>query len=182
MALHLDYPKVSAALSEQLSKTSLEVGGHQARIESIRLSAAGQDLVLDVALSGDLAGSLTIMARPGFDTTNQVLKLDEVDFIFDARDPDQELMANLFYQRIRSLIETEADDQLATRTDGVRGALQATMADGLPAKLAPDLSNLRIADLRIEVGQKGLTLSGSAEGVLNLGHTDVPPFSTAISR
>jgi hypothetical protein len=171
MALQLDYPGLSAALSERLSGKSFEIGGHRARIEEIRLSAAGQDLELTVEVAGDLAGKLTIMARPGFDTDTQTLKLEDVDFIFDADDPDQDLIANLFYQRIRARIETEANGLLEARSTGVRSTLQAALAEGLPSRLAPSLSDLRIASLGFEVGQRGLTLSGSAEGVLKLGHS-----------
>jgi hypothetical protein len=49
--------------------------------------------------------------------------------------------------------------------------LGANLAKGLPPDLAPDLSNLRITDLKFKVGETGLTLDGSAEGVLTLGRS-----------
>jgi hypothetical protein len=170
LGLELDYARVTAALSERLAGQTAEMpGGHRARIDGVRLSAKGEDLVLDAELGGDLAGTLTIMARPGFDVATQSLRLEDVGFLFDAADPDLALMADLFYDRIRRRIETAANGLLAARTRGLRDALAATLAEVFPAELAPDLSSLRIAELRLRVGGAGLSVAGTAEGVLKLG-------------
>ena len=109
------------------------------------------------------------MARPGFDTASQTLRLEDVDFVFDAVDPDLGLMANLFYDRIRTRIETAANNMLAERNKAIQDTLSDTLAADLPPNLAPDLSNLRIAELRFRVGDAGLTVTGTADGVLKLG-------------
>jgi hypothetical protein len=171
LTLDLDYAQVSAALGERLAGHTFEAQDHSARLDGISLAAKGEDLVLAAELIGDLAGRLTIMARPGFDAATQTLRLEDVDFVFDAADPDQGMMANLFYDRIRARIESEANGLLAERSKGFRSALKAALAAGLPQNLAPDLSGLRIADLGFRVGDKGLSLSGSAEGVLTLGRS-----------
>jgi len=171
LALELDYPTVSAALSERLVGQTTELQGHKARLDGVSLSVKGEDLVLAAKLSGDLAGKLTIMARPGFDAASQTLRLEDVDFVFDAEDPDQELTANLFYDRIRTRIETAANDLLAERNEALRDTLSATLTAALPPNLAPDLSNLRIAELRFLLGDAGLTVAGTADGVLKLGRS-----------
>jgi hypothetical protein len=169
LGLGLDYAKVSAALSGRLAGQTAEVpGGRMARIDDVRLSAKGEDLMLDVALGGDLAGTLTVMARPGFDVAAQTLRLEEVGFVFDAADPAQGLMADLFHDRVRARLETEANRLLAARTEGLRDALAATLAEVVSPGLAPDVSGLRVAELRFGVGEAGLTVTGSLEGVLRL--------------
>lgn len=168
LALDLDYAQVSAALGKRLAGHVFQARDHSVRLDEISLAAKGEDLILAAELIGDLAGRLTIMARPGFDAATQTLRLEDVDFVFDAADPDQGMMANLFYNRIRAGIESEANGLLAERSKGFPSALEAALATGLPPGLAPDLSELRIADLRFRVGDKGLSLSGSAEGVLTL--------------
>jgi hypothetical protein len=169
LGLKLDYAGLSAALSEPLVGKEVEVQGHRARLTALSLAARGADLVLTAELSGDLAGRVKIMARPGFDPSAQRLKLEQVDFIFDAADPDQGLMANLFYNRIRDRIEGEANRLLAERTKSLQAAIGAALAQGLPPALAPDLSGLRITALGMEVGDAGLSVSGVAAGTLAFG-------------
>jgi len=171
LELELDYPTVSAALSERLAGQSAELQGQTARLGGVSLSAKGGNLVVATEVSGDLAGRLTIRARPRFDTATQALRLEDVDFVFETVDPDHGLMANLFYDRIRARIEAEANTLLAGRSKGLHDALAATLASGLPPNLAPDLSNLSIAELRFSVGEAGLTVAGTADGVLDLGRS-----------
>jgi hypothetical protein len=174
LELEFDYATIAAALSERLAGQTTEMQGQKARLEGVSLSAKGEDLVLAAELSGELAGRLTIMARPGFDTATQTLRLQDVDFVFDAVDLDQGLVANLFYDRIRTRIETAANSLLAERSTGLHDALTATLASGLPPNLAPDLSNLRIAELRFRVGDAALTVLGTAGGILKLGGSHSP--------
>jgi hypothetical protein len=169
LELELDYPTVAAALSERLTGQTTDIQGQKARLDGVSLSARDEDVVLAAELSGDLAGTLTIMARPGFHNATQTLRLEDVDFVFDAKDPDQWLRANLFYDRIRARIETALNSLLAERTKGLHNALTGMLAAGLPPNLAPDLSTLRIADLRFHVGEAGLAVTGTADGVLRLG-------------
>lgn len=167
----IDYPRISSALTDRLAGQTLEIAGKQARIGKVDLTGRGEDLFLTAELSGDLAGRLTLMALPGFDTAAQILRLEEVDFVYDAANPDHGMAASLFYDQIRDRIETQANTLLAERSQGLQDALGANLAKGLPPDLAPDLSNLRITDLKFKVGETGLTLDGSAEGVLTLGRS-----------
>jgi hypothetical protein len=169
LRLKLDYPGLSAALNERLAGQELDVQGRRARLRALGLAARGKDLVLTADLAGDLAGRIKIMARAGFDTVAQALKLEQVDFVFDAEDPDQGLMANLFYNRIRDRIEGEANALLAARTRSLQAAIGAALAQDLPPALAPDLSGVRITDLGVQVDDTGITLSGVADGTLTLG-------------
>jgi hypothetical protein len=120
-------------------------------------------------LIGDIPGVLTVLARPGFDPAAQTLRLEELGFSFDAADPEQGLIANLFHDRIRERIEAEANGVLAERTRGLKDALEALLAADLPPALAPDLSGLQVRGLRIGVRETGLDLSGSVTGPLRLG-------------
>jgi Domain of unknown function (DUF4403) len=174
LSLGLDYPRVSAALGGRLAGQSLNLEGRQVRIDGLELGAKGEDLVLTAGLSGDIAGRLTVLARPGFDGDAQALRLEELGFTFDAADPDQGPIAGLFYERIRARIESEANALLAERTRGVREGLESLLATELPPELAPDLSALRVTSLRIAVGETGLTLNGSLSGPLKLGDQTRP--------
>jgi hypothetical protein len=174
LELQIDYPKLSAALSERLAGQTMRVQGQMAQLNGITISANGDDLFLVADLSGDLAGTLTVMGRPGFDTATQVLRLEDVDFVFDAADTDQGLMANLFYDRIRSRIETVANTMLAERTKRLHSALTAALTTALPPNLAPDLTSLSVADLRFSMGEVGLSIAGIAGGVLRVAGSHSP--------
>jgi len=169
IALDLDYPSIAAALSERIAGRQVEIQDRDVRIESVGIGARGQDLVVEASLVGDLIGRIEIMARPGFDTDRQALRLDDLDFVLDAEDSDPSLMVNLFYDRIRALIETQANGLLAERSSGLRDALEDVLSGVLPEELAPDLSGLRLSDLTIEVRDTGLRLKGSAGGSLTFG-------------
>ncbi|MCG6863090.1 MAG: DUF4403 family protein [Chromatiaceae bacterium] len=174
LGLSLDYAEVSAALSERLAGQIMDVQGHEIRLEGISLAAGDEDLVITADLTGDLAGRITIMSRPGFDIATQVLRLEQLDFVFDAADPDQALLTDLFYDRIRARIETAANDLLAERTSGFRSGLRRALAQSLPSVLRPELEGLRLVEARILVGEDGISLSGSAEGTLRFDPSGSP--------
>jgi hypothetical protein len=64
-------------------------------------------------------------------------------------------MANIFYNRSRDRIERAANDLLAARTQNLRAAIEATLAQDLPPALAPDLAGVRITDLGLQGGEGG---------------------------
>jgi hypothetical protein len=174
LGLRLDYPQVSAALSQRLAGETLSLEGREVTLAGLDLSAKGEDLVLAAELTGEVTGRLSVLARPGFDPAGQTLRLEQLGFVFDAADPDQGLIAGLFHDRIRERIESEANALLAERTRGLRDALGARLAEELPPELAPDLSGLRVTDLRIGVRETGLEIAGSVAGPLRLGPSPRP--------
>ncbi|MGE5155161.1 MAG: DUF4403 family protein [Bdellovibrio bacteriovorus] len=174
LGLELDYGRLSAVLGERLAGETFVLEGREARLEGLELGAKGEDLRLVARVSGDIAGRLTLLARPGFDPAAGTLRLEDLGFIFDAADPDQGLIAGLFHERIRERIESEANRLLAQRSRGLMDALQARLAADLPPALAPDLSGLQVKTLRLGVRETGLDLNGSVAGPLRLGATARP--------
>lgn len=169
LEVELDYGQISNVLNGGLAGQTLTLEGRQVRLDRLELGAKGPDLILGAELSGEVPGRLTVLARPDFDPVAQTLRLEELAFGFEATDPDQGLLANLFHDRIRERIEAEASRLLAERSLGIKEALGAGLAADLPAALAPDLSGLRVTELRIAVRETGLGLAGSVAGPLRLG-------------
>jgi hypothetical protein len=168
LGLELDYARLATALSARTQGQTLEVQGHQIGIDGISLAAQDQDLVLNARLTGDVPGRLTILGRPAFDPASQALKLEQVDFVFDADDLDQAVMAKIFYDRIRAGVESAANALLAERTRGLQAAVETRLVRALPPGLAPYLGGLRIAELSIQPGAAGLSVSGWAQGSLKV--------------
>lgn len=174
LSLDLDYADLSRALANRLAGQRLEIQGRTATLDSLVLRAKGEDLVLEARVGGELAGQLTLIGRPGFDPESGSLTLDGLDYVFDAEDPEIGLAANLFYNAIRDRIQESANRLLAERTADLGGALRTLITGSLPAAVRPDLSGLRLAALTFTVGETGLGIGGSAEGVLGLGGQPPP--------
>jgi hypothetical protein len=62
------------------------------------------------------------------------------------------LIANLFYDRIRARIETEANSLVAERTKGLQDALTTMLATGLAPTLARRASDRRAVIVQIAIG------------------------------
>jgi hypothetical protein len=174
LSLDLDYADLSTAFAGRLAGQGFEIQDRVARLDSLALRARGEDLVLEVGLAGDLAGRLTLMGRPGFDPATGSLTLEDLDYVFDTEDAEIAFAANLFYDAIRDRIEETANKLLAERTGDLGAALNAALAGALPPAVRADLSGLRLVALKFTVGETGLGIAGSAEGVLRLGGQPPP--------
>jgi hypothetical protein len=172
LALALDYAALGDALGQQLSEQSLEVEGRQVQVAKVGLGTKGGDLVVSARLNGEAPGRLTIMGRPAWDTATGAVRLADLGFVFDADDPEQGLAAGLWYERIQSVLERAANDLLRVRTgkvrDGLQAALTRTLGPALPVGAQVALSDLALRDLKIEIGDAGLRLKGSAGGDLRI--------------
>jgi hypothetical protein len=172
LGLALDYAALGDALGRQVTGQPIEVEGRQIQVQRVALGAKNGDLVVAAQLTGAAPGRLTIMARPSWDTAAGAVRLTDLGFVFDAEDPDQGLAADLFYERIRSVLDRAANDLLQARTGQIREGLETALARGLgqvlPAGATVTLSGVGLRELRIEVGDAGLRLAGSAGGDLRV--------------
>lgn len=172
LSLDLDYRAVSAALSRRLAGQPLDLGGHldgrRAVVDSVMLGPRDGSLVVTAELAGELGGRLEIVARPGFDAAGQAIVVNDLSFVFDADDLDLEVLARIFYDRIRDHIAEAANEALAEQMEAARLALATNLSGALPSSLQPDVSGLRIESLKITVGEGALRLGGSVSGNLVL--------------
>lgn len=164
LTLMLDYPTLGTHLSGMIAGRAMDLQGKRVDVEAVEVFPRGEDLVLVLTLGGDAAGRLEVMGRPGFDAQSGKAALNDLDFVFDAKDPEQGLFVDLFYDRIRAMLETVTDKLLEERggqlRSGVAGALDAI----LPAGAEIDLSGLQPTGVTIRVLPDGLRLKGTATG------------------
>jgi hypothetical protein len=137
-------------------------------ILGLDLGTKGGDLVLTSRVAGTAPGALTLMTRPGWDAKTGSLRLADLGFVFDAEDPDQALAISLFYERVRDALDQAANELLHERSGAVRASIQAALDRVLAQADLPgvglDLSGVALRDLRLEVGETGLRLNGTAGG------------------
>lgn len=168
LALDLNLTDLGAHLSRELAGKRLSVEGREIGVGSVELSGEGAQLQVTAELTGDAAGRIQIWAEPRFDTESQTMRLNGLDFVYDADDPDNGLLANLFYQRIQAALEEDANALLASQTSNLGDALRGTLAAALPLDLELDLSRLRIARLDLTLRASKLSLSGAASGMVSV--------------
>jgi hypothetical protein len=121
---------------------------------------------LNAELTGYAAGSIDIRAQPIFDTQEQTIGLQGLDFVFEPDDPAQALVVNLVYQRIQKVLQDGANELLATRMDAVRGALESALSRALPKHLEVDISSVRLSTLSLALNETAVRLRGAATGSL----------------
>lgn len=172
LSLALDYGALGQAIGGRFAGRTLEIEGQQASIEGVAVAAKGGDLVITAGLTGSAPGKLTIMARPSWDATTGEVRLTDLGFVFDAERTDQDLVAGLFYERIRTALDREVNALLQANTgrlrDGIQAALTRTLGPALPVGAKLDLSRVALRGLAIEVGEAGLRLKGFAGGSLQV--------------
>ena len=74
-------------MTKQLTNQSFDISGYQAHIDAIRLTGQGQDIRVNVKLSGSAAGDVELNATLAFSPESQQFKLDNLDYSYKAEDP-----------------------------------------------------------------------------------------------
>lgn len=164
LTLLLDYPRFGAKLAGLMAGRAIDLQEQRIAVESVEVFPRGEDLVLVLTLGGDVAGRLELMGRPGFDTQSGKPTLSDLDFVFDAKDPEQGLFADLFYERVREMLESATDKLFEEQGGRLRTGIGEVLDEILPEGAEIDLSALRPTDIRVRVLPDGLRLRGTASG------------------
>ena len=164
LTLMLDYPTLGAHLSAIIAGRAIDLQGQRVDVEAVEVFPRGEDLVLVLTLGGDVAGRLEVMGRPGFDAQSGKHALNDLDFVFDAKDPGQELFVDLFYERVREMLEMAADKLLEEQGGQLRSGVVEALDAILPAGAEIDLSELQPTEVTVRVLPEGMRLQGAATG------------------
>ena len=87
LTVELDYAELGRLMTKQLTNQSFDISGYQAHIDAIRLTGQGQDIRVNVKLSGSAAGDVELNATLAFSPESQQFKLDNLDYSYKAEDP-----------------------------------------------------------------------------------------------
>jgi hypothetical protein len=166
LAVDVDMEDLGGLLTRLVAGKTLVVDDQETGIRRVDLRGEGGELVLNAELTGYAAGSIDIRAQPIFDTQEQTIGLQGLDFVFEPDDPAQALVVNLVYQRIQKVLQDGANELLATRMDAVRGALESALSRALPKHLEVDISSVRLSTLSLALNETAVRLRGAATGSL----------------
>ncbi len=140
-------------------------------ILSAQVSGKQKELSVKLELDGEAAGSAEIWSNLIFDSATQRLQLEELNFIFEPRDEDIYLAANLFHERIRQALQEVANQWLDTATGQLNQRLQEAMARIAPEGSKLDAKALQFNQVDFMFDADGMTLSGTALGNVGIEFT-----------
>jgi hypothetical protein len=164
MVVKLNYAELNSAINELLAAQSIEIGGHQAGIETLELGGQGREIRVNAKLTGYAAGNLTVKANIAFAQEEQAFNLQDLDYTYTPEDPSLEPQARLFYGYIRKALEAAANQQLQQRMAQWRDRLAALFENILPQEVQLDLASLQLSQVQLDLKEQGVTLEGLATG------------------
>jgi hypothetical protein len=168
LSLELDYAELGRLMTEQLANQSIDIGGYQARVDAIRLTGQGQEIRVNVKLSGPAAGDVELKATLAFSPENQQFMLDKLDYSYKAEDPLIEAEVNFLGGVIRKLLTVTANQQLERQMDQAKDRLQALFNSITPAEVRLDMGSLQLRQVVIDMTPDAIRLNGMALGHITL--------------
>ena len=141
-----------------------DIKGRQTKVASVALAGEGQQLRINVLLEGEVPGSGEIWAEVAFSPESQSFRLRELEFVFDSPERSLENLSDLFYEPIREVLQSTANERLDLTMQSWRHRLTPAIDQAVPDNLELDLSSLYLRSARVHIDQGGLRLTGYASG------------------
>lgn len=164
LAVELDYAALSQNATERLSDELLDIAGRRVGITAVSLGAQGQDLRVNVTLSGQATGYVTLMANLMFEPEAQQIQINNLTYIYQPEDPWLETQAHLFRGYIQKSLEIAANQQLQQRTNQWKERLHAIFDEIIPDVVTLDTNSLRLREVQFEFTENVIKLNGLLSG------------------
>jgi hypothetical protein len=164
LAVELNTADLNRTMTELLSGESMDVGGHQAGIESIELGGEGQEIRVNATLTGAAAGNVTIKANMAFAAETQQFLLQNLDYTYTPQDPLIAPQASLFYGYIRKVLEAAANQQLQQRMNQWKQQLLSVFDEITAHDVKLDMTSLQLRQLQLSMAEDALRLNGLVSG------------------
>ena len=168
LAVELDYADLSRVMTELLAGESIDISDHQARIDAIELGGQGQEIRVNVKLSGQAAGDVVLKANLVFTPESQQFQLENLDYTYKPEDPWLEAEANFLRGYIRKLLVAAANQQLQQRMNQWKGHLQALFEKITPDDVKFDMASLQLRQVLLDMTEDAVRLNGLASGHIML--------------
>jgi hypothetical protein len=164
LAVDLDFDALSRRISTALADKTFDIMGQRVGIADIAISREQQRILVKARLSGDLAGTAEVRAGLAFDAPGQTLRLEDLDYSYQAEDPGVAQLASLFPQTIRQALEDAANRLLAQRLGQWRIRLDSALEGVAPQPLTLNVDALRLQSVAIHLERDRIRLEGDAAG------------------
>jgi hypothetical protein len=155
-------------MTAQLADETVDIGGHRARINALELGGQGQEIRVDVKLSGPAAGDVALRADLVFSSQTQQFGLENLDYTYQAVDPLIEADANFLRGHIRTLLTDAANQQLQQRMQHWQERLQTLFNRLTPDDVQLDMSTLQLRQAELDMTAAAIRLHARAAGDLRL--------------
>jgi hypothetical protein len=168
LSVELDYADLGRVMTGQLADETVDIGGHRARVDALELGGQGQEIRIDVKLSGPAAGVVALRADLVFSSQTQQFGLENLDYTYRAEDPLIEADANFLRGHIRTLLTDTANQQLQQRMHRWQERLQILFNRLTPDDVQLDMTSLQLRQAVLDMTAAAIRLNAHASGDLRL--------------
>lgn len=81
----IDYKKITELSRKEMIGQVFNFGKKNVKVEDLLIYGSGSKVAVEVLLSGDLNGKIYLMAKPYYDSENQTVGVQDVDFDINTR-------------------------------------------------------------------------------------------------
>jgi len=179
----IDYGSAGQALSKELSKHSIDVGGSRVRVDDLQLRSAGNRLLVQVRLTASegwfrrTTVSASFFARPNLDRNAGVLSLTDIDFDLTTRNyllrAAKWFLDPILLQQLQKAARLDLRDFEERSLEKARSEIRKAKAN-LPNKVdaAVDLDHITLSDVRVTPSQ--LYVVAEAHGAVSVVLDEIP--------
>jgi len=168
LGVNLDFANLNQGFSDALAGQFFDINGQKAGIKKFVLSGSGQEIRAQVALLGEVAGTVNLRAKVAYLTETRKLELQDLTFEYDANDSTLGLLVEAFHETIRLTLESAANQALTQQLDRLSERLETVLENIMPAGVMLDMSALQLRHMQINIDKQGIRLEGTASGTARL--------------
>lgn len=164
LALELDFAELGGSLTRLLSGQQFDFNNSRFGIDAIQIAAHQQQINITTHLSGAAAGDLAIKAKVAFDSATLQLRLENLEYDYQADDTLHETLNGLLYSVIRKALENAANRQLQLSLNQWQQRLIQRLDTMTPEGAQLDISTLQLHDVQISMQNDGVIVDGMISG------------------
>ena len=142
--------------------------GKSITITSANMYGSGEDLIVEVGLTGAMNGKLYATGQPVYDSAERVLRFERFDYTVDTKNRVVQSADSAFHQRFLARIEPETRIDLSDRIEELRVRLSSLLTREVDSGLWFEGTVNRLEVRGIYPVSNGVEVQIVADGYLNL--------------
>ena len=142
--------------------------GDSIQITSAQLYGSGENLIVELGVTGGMNGKLYATGKPAYDSETKTLRFQGFDYTTDTRNVVVHSADSLFHQDFLARIEPETRIDLSDRIEGLRSRLSSLLTREVEPGLWLEGTVSKLDALGIYPVPGGVEVQVVADGVLQL--------------